>query len=1323
MGRNPIGQKRLEEILQHIDEGIIYQEAGGKIRLFNQAAQRIFDLTAEEATGRTSMHPEWHLVYEDGSPCPGPEHPSMITLRTGQALSGQIRGIAGPDRPVTWISISTRPIFSPGQDLPEAVVISFSDVTDRKRAEQRQREGEARFKSIFENSLDAILLTVPDGSIIAANPAACRMFGLTEVEFRRLGRNGLVDTSDSRLPAALEELRRAGSFRGELTFIRKDGSKFPGEIGAVVFKEQQGRDRTSMVIRDITDRKQAEEALKKSEKRLRAILDLTPFPIAIVDEHDDKIHYWSNNAKAIFGHTAPTASEWYKIAYPDLDYRRDVIERWKPCVEKARSSGKIVKAGEYKVTCRDGSERICELYAAFHENNLIVTFNNITERKQVEKDLKESQKIARLGSWRLNVQTNEVYWTEELYRMYGFDPKLPPPPYTEHMKLFTPESWHLLFASLAKTVETGVPYELELEMLKPDGSNGWMWVRGEAICDESGKTVELWGAAQDITDRKQAENLLRSSEERYKLMFDNAPVGYQSLDSNGYILDVNQAWLNMLGYQRDEVMGQWFGNFLHEDQKAVFRELFPINIQSTEPILGVEFTLKRKDGSYLFAEYAARIGRDGVGNFVRTHCVFQDITERKEKEHELRHRREFESLISQISSDFVGLTKNKTDKGINEALALIGSFVGADRAYVFTFKEDGERIRNTHEWCNDAVEPQKDNLQDICLDEELPWFAQRIRAREVFCVSGIADLPPEAALEREHFQSQSIQSLIVLPISQGDRLIGFLGFDSVTEQRIWNEDDRSLLKFASYIIGQVLERRSVEEALRASEQSYRELFNSIKDLVYTQDLQGRFLSLNPSLASILGYEPEELMGTKASQLMEPKFRELFETEYLGKLKRVGNHQGTTKYLAKNGEAKYLEYNSSLVTNEEGKQYITGIGRDVTERIKAQKQMEGLQKQLLQTQKMEAVGTLAGGIAHNFNNILSIIVGNAEFALEEGAHGRTNLREIENVLEASDRAKSLVRQILSFSRGDQAQLKLMDLNKVVVPAINLLQQTLPKMIELRIELKDNISPVKVDPYDIEQLIINLGTNSRDAMPDGGKLTVSTSQSTVEDMTCQACTETFSGEFVVITVADTGQGMSEEELEKIFDPFYTTKEVGKGTGLGLSTVFGIVNSHNGHITCTSESGKGTTFRIFLPTSDAEPEALDAEVPDEKIKGGQETILLVDDEQPILEVVTQQLSGLGYHVMTAHSGEEALEVFKAKRGEISLIILDLSMPGMGGHKCLQELLSLESKIKVIVSTGYSLDGDLGEVLSSGAVALLSKPFSKNEMLKTVRMVLDAE
>ena len=1038
----------------------------------------------------------------------------------------------------------------------------------------------------------------------------------------------------------------------------------------------------------------------------------------------------------------------------------------------------------------------------------ISTGLDITKIKQNEEAfrrknemLARTESIANIGSWEWDIEPDRVTWSEELYHIFGLDPSGDAPTFAEHQEIYVTEDMRRLKDAAEACINQGTPYELELRAIRSDGQMRHCLARGQAEIDKNKKIIRLVGSLQDITDRKQIENALRDSEERYKLMFDNAPVGYQSLDKDGCILDVNRTWLDHLGYQHDEVIGQWFGDFLHDDQKEIFRKLFPVNIQSTEPIFGVQFTLKRKDGTHLLAEYTARIGRDVAGEFVRTHCVFQDITERKRAEnamHEAELRRQeairagnvglwdwdlttdrvnyseewkrqigyedheisndFEEWRSRVHPDDLEATLEKVNKSIKDLNPYHMTefrFMHRDGSYRWILAqasiiqdETGRLVRmlGSHVDITERKKTERELLmlktaidqapigialadQDIniyyCNPEGLNMRGGNIEKLveipedaftnwQVYKLNGEPYGTHELPLVRAIKNGNMIRELFIVKHEDDiDHICDAIACPVIRDEKIIG----GLIIFLD-----ITERQKYAEVLRASEQRYRELFDSINDLVYTQDLQGRFLSLNPSLARILGYEPEELVGVKTSQLMEPKFRKFFDTEYLGGLKREGNHQGTSKYLTKDGGARYLEYNSSLVTTAEGEQYISGIGRDVTERIKAQKQMEALQKQLRQTQKMEAVGTLAGGIAHNFNNILAAIQGYAEIALEEGARGRTNLHEIENILEASDRAKSLVRRILSFSRGDQPQFKAMEINKAVIPAINLLQQTLPKMINLQIELAEKPDLVNLDPYDIEQVIINLGTNARDAMPEGGTLTVSTSQSTVENMTCLVCPEPFSGGYAVITVADNGQGISQEELERIFDPFFTTKEVDKGTGLGLSTVFGIVRSHNGHITCETEPGKGTTFQIYLPINDAEPDVSDEEVPAEKIKGGQETILLVDDEEQILEIGAQQLSGSGYNVLTAHNGEEALEVFKAKRDEIAVVILDLSMPVMGGHKCLQELLLLSPEIKVIISTGYSLAGDIGEAMSSGAAALLSKPFSKHEMLKTVRMVLDA-
>jgi len=526
------------------------------------------------------------------------------------------------------------------------------------------------------------------------------------------------------------------------------------------------------------------------------------------------------------------------------------------------------------------------------------------------------------------------------------------------------------------------------------------------------------------------------------------------------------------------------------------------------------------------------------------------------------------------------------------------------------------------------------------------------------------------------------------------------------------ERDGELVGFVG-VTRDITDRKQAELALQQSEEQYRLLVATAQDAIYII-ADGKLVFVNPQVERITGRDAQELADADFSALLHPEDLEMARERYR---KRLAGETVPDNYpmrvVAKDGRIRWIQA-SAVRLVWQGRPAILYVARDITEQ-------RNLESQLRQAQKMEAVGTLAGGIAHDFNNILAAIVGYTELALGEAEEQKADPALLRGVLQAAMRAKALVQQILTFSRRADSQHHLIDVNQEVSATAELLRQILPKMIEIRLELSERIAPVSADPFQIQQIIMNLGTNSRDAMPDGGVITIATSQQTVDGLTCQACAQPFSGEYVVITVSDTGQGMSGELMGKIFDPFFTTKEVGKGTGLGLATVFGVVRSHNGHLNCASSPGKGTSFGIYLPPAKGDIFEAPAENAGKPIRGGRETILLVDDEPSIRGIGTRFLSGVGYAVIAAPDGEEALEIFRARQEEIALVILDLSMPGMGGHRCLRELLSLAPRLKVIVATGYSRDGDLAETMSSGAAALLSKPFDKYEMLSTVRTVLD--
>ncbi len=381
----------------------------------------------------------------------------------------------------------------------------------------------------------------------------------------------------------------------------------------------------------------------------------------------------------------------------------------------------------------------------------------------------------------------------------------------------------------------------------------------------------------------------------------------------------------------------------------------------------------------------------------------------------------------------------------------------------------------------------------------------------------------------------------------------------------------------------------------------------------------------------------------------------------------------------------------------------------------------IQAQLLQAQKMESIGILAGGVAHDFNNLLQTVGGNVELLLKSKPADHPDRTRLVSIAKSVDRAAQLVRQLLVFGRKAGSRRVLVDLNHEVEETFRILERTVPKMILLTSHLDPDAWKVFADPVQIEQILLNLTSNAVDAMPNGGTLTVETKNVIVDDQFMKNQPGAVAGRHVVLAVSDTGCGMDKEIQEHIFDPFFTTKEVGKGTGLGLATVYGIVKSHGGHVQCASEPGQGTTFKVFFPAAEhAEVESGESGY-HASLLGGTETILVVEDESEIQELTKEALETLGYVVKCAASGEEALHVYRESGTGIDLVLMDLNMPGMGGHKCLQELVRLDPLVKVVIASGYTGGRHGREALSSGASAFIGKPFQIAELAQTVRQVLN--
>lgn len=539
--------------------------------------------------------------------------------------------------------------------------------------------------------------------------------------------------------------------------------------------------------------------------------------------------------------------------------------------------------------------------------------------------------------------------------------------------------------------------------------------------------------------------------------------------------------------------------------------------------------------------------------------------------------------------------------------------------------------------------------------------------------------------------------------------------------RLVQEADRPA--YIDGFLNDISQRKKTEKALLDSEERYRSLFNNISDFVYTHDLEGNILNINRIPAQSLGYTQEELIGTNITDIMPQEHKRDFLAEYLPEIKKNKHRRGKLVLLAENGSEHIISYYNHLVTEEKDIPYVRGSARDITEQISADTERKQLEAQLRHAQKMEAVGTLAGSIAHDFNNVLQVISGYVELLLQNKKVDGTYYKYLQNIELAVRRSTRLIRQLLTTSRKLDSQPEQLDFNDCVTQTCELLRSAIPKMISIEMHLCEYPAYLNADPVQMEQIILNLGTNAKDAMSEGGQLTFTTKLIVLDSDFCRSHPDIVPGSYVNLTVTDTGHGMEDNISEHIFEPFFTTKSKGEGTGLGLATVYGIVNNHSGLITCKSKRGQGTAFDIYLPTlTSAKVQQVVSPEKTLTPRGGQETILLVDDEETILDFGKKAIEHFGYKVVTANTGEEAIEYYeKHKQEPIEMVILDLDMPGMGGRQCLERLLQLNPSLKVLITSGYSDNAQIQEVKSLGAAGFVSKPFPVVNLIAKIRELLD--
>ncbi len=593
------------------------------------------------------------------------------------------------------------------------------------------------------------------------------------------------------------------------------------------------------------------------------------------------------------------------------------------------------------------------------------------------------------------------------------------------------------------------------------------------------------------------------------------------------------------------------------------------------------------------------------------------------------------------------------------------------------------------------------------------------------CGNGLYDAASPIIIKGQHLGNLFVGQFLLEPPDEAffRKQAKQYGFDEevylkvLSKVQVMSEADLKnrldyLIGFARFLgnIGiKEIQRDSAEEALRASEEKYRLLIENATDAIYiAQD--GVLKFANPRAEMISGYSARELLKIPFIEIIHPEDREMVLERHLRRLKGEKFSQiYAFRILNKSGKELSVEINAVQI-HWEGKPATINFMRDITEQ-------KNLETQLQQARKMEAIGTLAGGVAHDFNNLLMAIQGRASILLMDKDPSHPDFEHLKGIESHVASAADLTHQLLGFARGGKYEAKTLDLNALIEDSSAMFLRT-KKEISCATQFQENIWLVEADKGQMDQVLMNLFVNAWHAMPKGGDLCLRTENMHLDE----EYSKPFSvrpGRYVRISVTDTGVGMDKKTLEKIFDPFFTTKEMGRGTGLGLATVYGIVKNHGGFINVHSERAKGTTFDVYLPAS--EREILAEEESAGEILRGTETVLLVDDEEMVTEVAQQMLKRLGYKVLIAESGKNAILAYEQKQTRIDLVILDMIMPGMSGSDTFDILKEIDPDVKVLLSSGYSIDGQATQILNRGCVGFIQKPFNIKGLSQKLREVFE--
>ena len=1277
LGVTKTGRKRAEEalrqseekyrtILERIEDSYYEVDLAGNFTLFNDSTCVLYGYSKDELMGMNNRQ------YTDEENAKKLYQAFNKVYRTGEPTKGFDWEIIRKDGTKRYIEASVSLIKNKsGQPIGFRGIIR--DITGRKQAEEALRESEERYRTILENIEDGYYEVDLHGDFTFFNDSLCRMLGYSKDEMIGMGNQQYTDQENrKKLFEAFNRVYRTGkptkAFDWEV--IRKDGAKGFGEVSVSLMKDSKGQPTGFRgIARDITERKRAEEFLRSERDKFRGMLLAIHGGVDIVNK-DYIIEFQNELLRERFGDN--TGEKCY-AAYMGLE---------EPChfcsIQEAIKTGSTTRV---ELVGKDG--RNYELNSSPFIDvdgnvKVIELVRDITGRKQAEEALQaEKQKFQTLseqapfGLMMINEDGAFEYINPKFKELFGYDLSDVPDGRTWFRKAYPDPTYrHHAISDWINDLESSMPGEKRSRVFTADCKDGTKKIIN-FISVQLEKTEQLV-ACEDITERNRAEKALQESEEKYRQLADFLPEMVYESDKNGKILFANRCAFEAFGHTQEDLdKGLTIFEMVIPEDRGRVKQNFQMLLEEKK-LIGNEYTALRKDHTTFPVIASANvIIQDNKPVGVRG--VVIDITERKRAEEALKESEEKYRLL------------------VENAVEAI--FVAQDGMLKFANRKATEMIGYSKEELTSKPFPEFIHPDDrmLVLDRHL-----------------------------KRLQGEGSPSVYPFRIVNKSGNVKWVELNTVL---ITWEGRPATLNFLS----DITERWHAEEALRESQQLLKKTFASLRDAVFIIDAETvRIMDCNPAASEMFGYTREEMVGQTTSFLhVDNATLEEFRKYMYANVEEKG-FLYLPEFRMKRKEAEFFPTEHSVVPLEDDQGKRIGwvsVVRDITEGKRAEKEMADLQEQLRQSQKMEAVGLLAGGIAHDFNNLLTIIKGYSQLSLLELKEGDPLKGNVEEIQQAADRAANLTHQILAFSRRQVMQMKVFDFNTLLRDLENMLRRVIGEDIELVTILADDLGRTKTDPGQIEQVIMNLAVNARDAMPSGGKLIIETANVELDEAYARSHLGVIPGHYVVLSVSDTGCGMSPEVKEHIFEPFFTTKEKGKGTGLGLSMVYGIVKQSGGNILVYSEPGQGTTVKIYFPRLEEETDALFRRDSAISIPQGSETVLVVEDEPSVRSLATHILRHQGYRVLEATNGEEALRVAQERLEEIHLLLTDVVMPRMGGKEVADRLKTLRPSVKVLFISGFPDEAIARHGVLTPGIAFLQKPFSPAALAQKVREVLDRE